>query len=64
MKSDIARSDPIILTGAESIEWYHRFIETGGVNIKNRILKYNEDDCIATRVLLEGIHKLPLLQSY
>ena len=50
-------------SGAESIEWYHRWIETGDVNIKKRILKYNEDDCIATRVLLDGICSLPLLQS-
>ena len=47
-------------SGAESIEWYHRWVETGDVNIKNRILKYNEDDCIATRVLLDGIFSLPL----
>ncbi|RXG66247.1 TM0106 family RecB-like putative nuclease [Candidatus Atribacteria bacterium 1244-E10-H5-B2] len=47
-------------SGAESIEWYHRWVETGDVNIKTRILKYNEDDCIATRVLLDGICSLPL----
>jgi len=47
-------------SGAESIEWYHRWVETGDVNIKKRILKYNEDDCIATRVLLDGICSLPL----
>ncbi len=45
---------------AESIEWYHQWVETGDVNIKKRILKYNEDDCIATRVLLDGICSLPL----
>jgi len=50
-------------SGAESIEWYHRWVETGEVNLKKRILKYNEDDCIATRVLLDGICSLPLLQS-
>ena len=50
-------------SGAESIEWYHRWIETGDVNIKKRILKYNEDDCIATRVLLEGIYSLPVSRS-
>ena len=50
-------------SGAESIEWYHRWIETGDVNIKKRILKYNEDDCIATRVLLDGICSLPVLRS-
>src|SRR5680860_792861 len=48
-------------SGAESIEWYHRYIESGEVNIKKRILKYNEDDCTATRVLLDGIFSLLLL---
>ena len=48
-------------SGAESIEWYHRWIESGEVGIKKRILKYNEDDCIATRVLLDGICSLPVL---
>jgi len=48
-------------SGAESIEWYHRYIESGEVSIKKRILKYNEDDCTATRVLLDGICSLPLL---
>jgi len=47
-------------SGAESIEWYHRWVETGDENLKKRILKYNEDDCIATRVLLDGICSLPL----
>ncbi len=49
-------------SGAESIEWYHRWVETGDIKIKERILKYNEDDCIATRVLLDGICSLPLLK--
>ena len=49
-------------SGAESIEWYHRWVETGDERIKKRILKYNEDDCIATRVLLDGICSLPLLK--
>jgi predicted RecB family nuclease len=48
-------------SGAESIEWYHRWIKSGEVGIKKRILKYNEDDCIATRVLLDGICSLPVL---
>ncbi len=48
-------------SGAESIEWYHRWVETGDPDIKQRILDYNEDDCIATRVLLDGIRKLKLL---
>jgi len=48
-------------SGAESIEWYHQWARTGKVKIKNRILKYNEDDCIATRVLLDGIRSLHLI---
>jgi len=50
-------------SGAESIEWYHLWVETGDVNIEIRILKYNEDDCIATRVLLEGIYSHYLYQN-
>ena len=40
-------------SGAASIEWYHRWIETRDPSVKTRILEYNEDDCIATRVLLD-----------
>lgn len=45
-------------SGAESIEWYHRWVETTDPDIRQRILEYNEDDCRATRVLLDGIHTL------
>lgn len=45
-------------SGAESIEWYHRWVETGDLEMKKRILEYNEDDCRATRVLLDGIRSL------
>jgi uncharacterized protein len=45
-------------SGAASIEWYHRWVETGDDTIRRRILEYNEDDCIATRVLLDGIQKI------
>ena len=45
-------------SGAESIEWYHRWVETDDPSIKQRILDYNEDDCSATRVLLDGIRSL------
>jgi predicted RecB family nuclease len=47
-------------SGAASIEWYHRWAESGDVNIRQRILKYNEDDCVAMRVLLDGVQKLPV----
>ncbi|QYE36298.1 TM0106 family RecB-like putative nuclease [Polymorphobacter sp. PAMC 29334] len=47
-------------SGAASIEWYHRWIETGDDAIRQRIADYNEDDCLATAVLLDGIRALPL----
>lgn len=46
-------------SGAASIEWYHRWVETGDTLIRQRILNYNEDDCIAMRVLLDGLRDLP-----
>lgn len=45
-------------SGAASIEWFDRWVQTGDAAIKQRILEYNEDDCIATRVLLDGIRQL------
>jgi predicted RecB family nuclease len=50
-------------SGAESIEWYHRWLEKRKQEIKERILQYNEDDCIAMRVLLEGIKNLPVMNK-
>lgn len=45
-------------SGAASIEWFDRWIQTGDETIKQRILDYNEDDCLATRVVLDGIRAL------
>jgi predicted RecB family nuclease len=45
-------------SGAASIEWYQRWVETGDKAIRQRILDYNEDDCRATAVLLDGIRRL------
>lgn len=47
-------------SGASSIEWYHRWVESHDQSIKQRILDYNEDDCIATRILLDGIRRLQI----
>jgi predicted RecB family nuclease len=47
-------------SGAASIEWYNRWIETGDQAIKQRILDYNEDDCLATGVVVDGIRTLPI----
>ena len=45
-------------SGAASIEWFDRWVQTGDHRVKQRILAYNEDDCVAMRVLLDGIRAL------
>jgi predicted RecB family nuclease len=45
-------------SGAASIEWFDRWVQTGDATIRQRILDYNEDDCRATRVLLDGIRQM------
>jgi len=45
-------------SGAASIEWYHRWTEAGDPAIKQRILDYNEDDCVATGVVVDRIRQL------
>lgn len=42
-------------SGAASIEWYHRWIDSSDPAIRQRILDYNEDDCMATGVVVDGI---------
>jgi len=48
-------------SGAASIEWFHSWVETNDPTVKQRILDYNEDDCRATRVLLDGIRGLTMV---
>lgn len=50
-------------SGAASIEWFHRWVETGDQEIRQRILDYNEDDCRATRVLRDALDELPILSE-
>ena len=45
-------------SGAASIEWYHRWVETGHLAVRQPIIDYNEDDCIAMRVLLDAVQRL------
>ena len=45
-------------SGAASIEWFDRWIQTQDPEIQQRILDYNEDDCVATRVLKDGLAQL------
>jgi predicted RecB family nuclease len=50
-------------SGFASIEWYDRHISKGDTEAKARILEYNEDDCVATRALLDGIRSLRLREG-
>lgn len=45
-------------SGAASIEWFDRWCKGRDPAVRQRILDYNEDDCRATRVLLDGIRLL------
>jgi uncharacterized protein len=45
-------------SGAASIEWYNQWVQTGSAEVRQRILDYNEDDCRATRVLLDGLRSI------
>lgn len=45
-------------SGAASIQWFDDWVNTGATHVRQRILEYNEDDCRATRVLLDGIREL------
>jgi predicted RecB family nuclease len=44
-------------SGSASTEWYDRYVR-GDATAKARILEYNEDDCTAMRVLLDGMQNL------
>lgn len=45
-------------SGAASIEWFDQWVHDRDPAVRARILDYNEDDCKATRVLLDGIRAL------
>jgi predicted RecB family nuclease len=47
-------------SGAASIEWFDRWVKQRDPSVRKQILVYNEDDCRATRVLLDAIRRLPL----
>ncbi|PLX25739.1 hypothetical protein C0580_01520 [Candidatus Parcubacteria bacterium] len=45
-------------SGALSIEWFNKYIETGDKKILKRILLYNEDDCKATMILKDALYQM------
>jgi uncharacterized protein len=50
-------------SGAASIEWFNRWVETGDPEIRKRILDYNEDDCRATLVLRDALEAPPVMAT-
>lgn len=50
-------------SGAASIEWFDRWVETGDPVIRQRVLDYNEDDCRATRVVRDGVETLEVAKG-
>ena len=55
-------SDSTLEVGQLSAGWgekrYNRWIESNAPALKQRILDYNEDDCLATGVVVDGIRVL------
>jgi len=50
-------------SGAASIEWFDQWVKTQDPKIKRRILDYNEDDCVAMRVLLDAMRGMEMRQD-
>ena len=42
-------------SGASSIEWFDQWVRTGDPALKQRLLHYNEDDCLAMRVVMDAM---------
>jgi uncharacterized protein len=45
-------------SGALSIQWFNKYLETKDESILKRILEYNEDDCKATMILKNALERL------
>jgi predicted RecB family nuclease len=50
-------------SGAASIQWFAEYLRTRDPAGRQRILDYNEDDCRAMRVLLDGLKALPVIPA-
>lgn len=42
-------------SGASAIEWFDSWARTGDPALRTRLLEYNEDDCVAMRVVLDAM---------
>ena len=50
-------------SGAASIEWFNRWVESGDPAIRQRVIDYNEDDCRATRVVRDAVVGLAVVNG-
>ena len=49
-------------SGALSILWYNKYLESGDKRHLNRILEYNEDDCKALMIVKDRMQKISVLE--
>ncbi len=47
-------------SGASSIGWYDEWLRGGDPAVRDRIVDYNREDCIASAVVLDGLLALPV----
>lgn len=47
-------------SGAASISWFDEYVRTGDPAVRERIVRYNEDDCRAMIVLLDALIDMPV----
>ncbi|MGH8143822.1 MAG: TM0106 family RecB-like putative nuclease, partial [Steroidobacteraceae bacterium] len=47
-------------SGASSIEWFDRWAKTADPSLKQRLLDYNQDDCVAMRVVMDAMKSMRL----
>jgi predicted RecB family nuclease len=47
-------------SGASSIEWFDQWVKTGNPRLRQRLLDYNEDDCLAMRVVWDCMRQFPV----
>jgi len=50
--------EDVVPGGANSIEWYDQFVETGDNEVRNRIVAYNRDDVIASHIVRDALAEL------
>lgn len=47
-------------SGASSIEWFDQWAKTADPRLRQRLLNYNEDDCLAMRVVWDCMRQFPV----